>query len=65
MESLWKLALAAALVSLVLGILAHYGVMAIWVIASPSGFLRFTDTCLLFGILFLVAGRLSAPKPPA
>jgi hypothetical protein len=51
----WRVAIGVAGVSLVFGVLVRFHV-ADWArIASPSAFLRFTDTCLLVAIAFLLA----------
>jgi hypothetical protein len=64
----WRVAVGVAAISLILGILERLGVEALRAIVSPSAFLRFTDTCLLAAIAFLLVEilqdrRAELPEP--
>jgi len=54
MRWLGNLFLVAALVSLIAGLGVRFVYGALAELISPSAFLRFADTCVLFAILFHV-----------
>jgi succinate dehydrogenase hydrophobic anchor subunit len=58
------LALAAA-VSLVLGVVGHFGVKALWVVAQPDACLEFAQACAMLGILLLLIAWAAQHAKPA
>ena len=57
----WAL-IAVAAVSVVLGIIEHFGGRFLRHIASPRAFLWFADTCLLMAIALVVGRFLKGPE---
>ena len=69
MRWLGNIFLVAALVALTAGLCVRFLYPSVTEVISSSAFLRFTDTCVLFAILFhvkhFVDQRAQAPEPEA
>ena len=55
MSIAWRIALAVAGISAILGILEGLGIQGLRPIGSHESFWEFTNTCLLVSIVFLLA----------
>ena len=62
MEVLHRPLIVLAVLSCILAIVAHFGATALWGIASPSGWLRFTNTLLFFAIALMLEQMLARAK---